>query len=183
MRRLRVAAVPLAALALFVALAGCAGQDGDAPGIATAGKGGSASATPSAGPSDDLPDEERRLKFAECMRGEGLDVPDPGTGDGPMFRFREGQDRAKVEKAMEACRQYAPNGGRPPRLDGAQLEQFRKLAKCMRENGIENFPDPAADGGIRLNRNSGIDPESAEFKAATEKCRQFRPSPGPRRDA
>jgi len=49
-----------------------------------------------------------------------------------------------------------------------------KFAQCMRENGVEKFPDPDANGGTRIavGPASGIDPE--EFEAASKKCEQFR---------
>ena len=49
-----------------------------------------------------------------------------------------------------------------------------KFAQCMREQGIENFPDPAGDGGTRIavGPESGIDPE--EFETASKACEQYR---------
>jgi hypothetical protein len=52
---------------------------------------------------------------------------------------------------------------------------MREFAKCMRANGVPEFPDPQADGRIRIDSFRGLDPDSAEFKAAEEKCRQFAP--------
>ncbi|MEU0464963.1 hypothetical protein ABZ215_13250 [Amycolatopsis sp. NPDC006131] len=49
-------------------------------------------------------------------------------------------------------------------------------AQCMRANGIANFPDPKADGGMAFDENSGIDPESQQFKDADAKCKQFMPA-------
>jgi len=176
MKLLRLAAVPaLAALAL----AGCAEAKGADNGIATAG---GASASPSAEAAGaKLSEEERRLKFAECMRGEGIDMPDPQTegGRGERVRIRagEGMEPEKVEAAMKVCKEFAPNGGEPIKLNPEQLEQMRKFSKCMRENGVPEFPDPQAEGGIRIRAGQGsdLDPESDEFQAAEEKCRQFRP--------
>lgn len=49
-------------------------------------------------------------------------------------------------------------------------------AQCMRRNGVPNFPDPAKDGGIKFGSNSNVDPNSAEFKNANEKCKQYMPA-------
>lgn len=46
-------------------------------------------------------------------------------------------------------------------------------AKCMRENGVPNFPDPDENGQIRLDPNSGVDQESAEFRKGQEACKQY----------
>jgi hypothetical protein len=178
-RTLRILTVPLL---LALALAGCAQNGGDNDnGIATAG---GAKATPSASADAgvNLSDDERRLKFAECMREQGIDMPDPGDGPGVRIRVGEGTDPKKVDAAMEACKKYAPNGGEPPKLNAEQLEQARKFAKCMRSNGVPDFPDPGADGRITMQRRAGDGGPSEEtVEAAMEKCRQFQPrfqSPG-----
>jgi hypothetical protein len=51
-------------------------------------------------------------------------------------------------------------------------------AKCMRENGVPKFPDPEEGEGSILDEGSGVDPKSAEFKAADEKCKQYLPNGG-----
>jgi hypothetical protein len=171
-RTLRILTVPLL---MALALTGCAQNGGDNDdGIATAGGTPTASASADAG--EKLSDEEMRLKFAECMREQGIDMPDPGNGPGVRIRVREGTDPKKVDAAMEACKQYAPNGGEPPKLNAEQLEQARKYAKCMRENGVPNFPDPGSDGRITMQRRQGDGGPSEEtIEAAMEKCRQFAP--------
>jgi hypothetical protein len=50
------------------------------------------------------------------------------------------------------------------------------FAKCMRSNGLPNFPDPTT-GGFRL--AAGMNPSSLAFKTAQAKCRKFMPSGGP----
>jgi hypothetical protein len=62
------------------------------------------------------------------------------------------------------------NSGDQEKMREAQL----KFAQCMRENGVEKFPDPDANGGTRIavGPDSGIDPE--EFEAASKKCEQYR---------
>lgn len=48
-------------------------------------------------------------------------------------------------------------------------------AKCMRENGVPKFPDPAEGGAIKVGPDSGVDPESPEFQAAQEACVDLSP--------
>lgn len=166
---------------LFV-LAGCAGNT-QTPSVATAGGAtptASSSAAATGGGQGDAGDQ---VKFAKCMRENGVpDFPDPDTTDPNRFSIMipEGTPKATAETAMEACKQFTPNGGERRAADPAVTEQLRKLSKCMRENGFPEFPDPGADGGIQLEKRkdgTGIDPESAEFKKAEETCKQFQPSP------
>ncbi len=53
------------------------------------------------------------------------------------------------------------------------------FAKCMRSNGMSNFPDPSGSGGFRFRRGAGINPSSPAFKAAQAKCKKFQPGGGP----
>jgi len=50
------------------------------------------------------------------------------------------------------------------------------FAKCMRENGLPDFPDPKPGQGIEMKPGSSLDPTSAQFKAAESRCKQYAPS-------
>ncbi|NVI88363.1 hypothetical protein HUX53_14065 [Actinomadura sp. BRA 177] len=62
----------------------------------------------------DLKDPKVRdqyVKFAQCMREHGVNLPDPGP-DG-QFRLPSGDiDRGAAEKAREACKDDLPGFGR-----------------------------------------------------------------------
>ncbi|MFC6015593.1 hypothetical protein ACFP2T_05215 [Plantactinospora solaniradicis] len=157
-------------LALGLALAGCGGPD-SGTGVATAGGGPEAGPTASASAAA-LSNEDRQREFAKCMRENGVDMPDPEPGQGGIrIERRAGDDGAKMEAAMQKCRSLLPNGGEGMKLDAEQIEQVRQMAKCMRENGVPNFPDPNADGTIDFQAGSGFDREDPKFQAAMEKCR------------
>ncbi|WP_181788506.1 hypothetical protein [Streptomyces phytophilus] len=58
---------------------------------------------------------------------------------------------------------------------GSPFDQAVEYAQCMRDNGVPEFKDPVQDtGGVMFNQG-GFDPESAEFKAAEEACRDKQP--------
>ena len=48
-----------------------------------------------------------------------------------------------------------------------------KFSACMRAHGLTKFPDPDPSGGISIGRNSGIDPNSPQFKAAEKACKEL----------
>jgi len=164
-------AVPIS-LALALAVSGCAGAaDGDQ--VATAdGAGPTASAGAGDGDGvDGLTDEERQLRFARCMRENGVDMPDPEPGErGAMQGFGTDSDMEKVEAAIEQCREFLPGGGETGQSDPEHLERVREIAKCMRENGVTDFPDPDVDG--RMNLDLSMSPDDPTFQAAMEKCGQ-----------
>lgn len=51
------------------------------------------------------------VKFAQCMREHGVNVPDPGP-DGTLKIPSEGIDPGAAEKAREACKGRLPGSGR-----------------------------------------------------------------------
>lgn len=162
----RALLVPLLALALTA----CDGDGG--AGIATAGGAGAATTT-SAAPVDP---EEAGRKFAQCMRDNGIDMPDPEPGMGPRFQLRNG-DQAKMRAAMEKCRDLLPNGGERMRAPSAEeVEQMREYAKCMRANGLPDFPDPDSEGRLRLTPGDvAVGPDDPKFRAAEKACEDKSP--------
>ncbi|GAA0263297.1 hypothetical protein GCM10009539_56560 [Cryptosporangium japonicum] len=116
-------------------------------------------------------------KFTTCMRANGL--PDfeaptvtPPSGDEPgrvESVLPKDVDPEVARKATEKC---APA---KPRPSAAQVKKLKRYAKCMRENGVENFPTPSADGSLRLSKDD-VDPESDDFKAAEEACKKYAPA-------
>ncbi|NUP62553.1 MAG: hypothetical protein HOW71_10310 [Nonomuraea sp.] len=52
---------------------------------------------------------DRMVKFAQCMRKHGVDMPDPKPGEGLQLKIGPGR-KDKLETAQKACEQYAPGG-------------------------------------------------------------------------
>jgi hypothetical protein len=52
-----------------------------------------------------------------------------------------------------------------------------KYSQCMRDNGVPSYPDPV-NGRLMMQARKGtdLDPESATFKAAQEKCKPLEPA-------
>jgi len=150
MTKLKLLASTLAASALL--LSGAVACSADKPNASPKASAGS--------------DHDQALKFAQCMRAKGVDMPDPGadggigtgiapgagTGTGapapdgstPVEAISLGADSA----AMDACRKFLPNGGEVKGITPAQRQEELKFAKCMRAHGID-MPDPNADGAIQ----------------------------------
>lgn len=150
-------AVPL----LLLGLAAC-GDSGDTS--------GGASDTSSEDP------QEQAVKWAQCMRDHGVDVPDPQPDDKGSVRIRLGHDKKadmdEVDAAMKACKEFSPLGdnGRledlknDPEFQEAQL----RWAQCMRDHGVD-VPDPGSggQGGIRIDANKQ---NKDKVEAATDAC-------------
>ncbi|MDX3000933.1 hypothetical protein PWY87_04575 [Kribbella solani] len=158
-------------LAAGLILTGCGA---DKPGAQVASGSGDQSGAQSSAPTSapaSLSKNEMAVKFTQCLRENGLNVPDPEPGKGPMLKFdkNSGITQEQVQKAMEACRQYDPQaeGGANPQ----QAENGRKYAECMRKNGVEKFPDPKPDQrGIMIGPGVADDPD---FKTAQAACQNL----------
>src|SRR5262245_42232837 len=107
-------AVPL----LLLGLAACGGGSGDSSG---------------SGASDAAASEDRQdqaVKFAQCMRDHGVDMPDPETDDKGRVRLRVGTgekiNKDKVDAAMEACKKYSPIGNSGRLQDLENDPQFQE---------------------------------------------------------
>lgn len=94
------------------------------------------------------------VKFAQCMRENGVDMPDPKTsedGGGIVIEAMPGGDAASIDEdkmktAHEACKEHLPNGGEMKPPSPEQQDKMRQQAKCMRDKG-HDWPDPSFEGG------------------------------------
>jgi hypothetical protein len=152
-------------LAAFL-LTGCGSNEPDTQ-VASGSGAQSQSTAPTSAPAS-LSQDEMAVKFTQCLRENGLNVPDPEPGKGPMLKFdkNSGVTQEQVQKAMEACQQYNPQG--QGQANPQQEENGRKFAECMRKNGVEKFPDPKpGQQGIMIGPGVGDDPD---FQKAQDTC-------------
>jgi hypothetical protein len=119
-------------------------------------------------------------EFVRCARANGMPtLPDlrldsngqvsvpPGTPEPPK----------SVERACRSIWERLPasaagDRGRPP----ADIQALVGYARCMREHGMADFPDPQADGRFPLpaSLRGGKTPS---FLSANQACRQLNPNP------
>ncbi|HXR21675.1 MAG TPA: hypothetical protein VN786_03880 [Acidimicrobiales bacterium] len=173
-----LAAGALIAIAL---LAAACGGGSHPSGVASLGKtkpssavaGGVATTLPSGASVEEH--FQKALKFSECMRSNGIaNFPDPKSSGGIQIGSSSGIDpqSPQFQSAQKACRKYFP----VPDLSKAQIAQSEaqalEFAKCMRANGVPNFPDPqfGPNGGELVKPVPGVDPNSPSYQAATNKC-------------
>ncbi|GAA0943559.1 hypothetical protein Vau01_124600 [Virgisporangium aurantiacum] len=139
------------------------------------------SAAPRAsGSAPSLTSQERDLKYAQCMRQNGVQMSDPiVSGNDVTFRVEGEPDRETFAKATEACKQYQNKGGDGGPMPAVKIEASRWLAKCMRDKGVESFPDPDADGGFSTDKSVEDDPQFADAKkfCDAEFAKKYRSGP------
>lgn len=166
--RAALAAVPL----LFaLVLSGC-GSDSDDGGDVASVTGDSPSSGDASGAT--MSEDERHeaaLEFAECMRKNGVDMEDPEPGEGLRIQVRGG-NREEMDAAMDACRDLMPPP--PPGAENDMKDRMLAMAECMREHGVEAFPDPEPGEGLRIGPEVAEDPD---FESAQEACRNTEGGP------
>jgi hypothetical protein len=176
-RLLTLAAIPL----LAFSLAACGPAD-EGKKVATAGGPAKANAAPVTKGTV----REKLRKFARCMRDNGVDMPDPSSDSGfPAVPAgdesagtgvaRAAGPGARQQRAFEKCRPLMPQGDELPKPKPADLKKAREYAKCMREHGLTDFPDPNADGAILLGRGDAgaVDPARPAFQTAAKACGKY----------
>jgi hypothetical protein len=127
---------PLAALALVSLIglisASCGSNASSETGTASsAGTDGNKNAT----------DRDKAVKFAECMRENGLsDFPDPNAKG--EFEYGVSVSGAVWKKILAACKDLQPPGTLSAKRTPEQQSASLRFAQCIRDNGVKDFPDP-----------------------------------------
>jgi hypothetical protein len=158
---------PLAAALLALSALGLAACGEDTPSAA-----GSAEAENTA--------RQAELRFARCMRDEGIDMPDPSPDGDQDVKIGgdSGISPEEFERASRACERYRRSSTRQPTEE--EQQEFREMAlahsRCMREHGIDMSDPVFTEHGARVELRGGSgkpNDEDPKFKAAEEACKQF----------
>jgi hypothetical protein len=132
---------------------------------------------------------EKAVKFAECMRANGVSAfPDPDasgslTIDGVVNGSSLDPNSAAFKQAIGACKNLEPPGFTGGKVTPSQRTARLKFAQCMRANGVPDFPDPTPNGPLidtnRIPSLAGKDPRSDPgLNAAMDRCRDFAAAAG-----
>ena len=159
---------PLAALAAMALIgAGCSNES------AENGNTGGNTAT----------NRDKAAKFAECMRDNGVsEFPDPDasgglTIDGVLNGSSLDPSAPAWKQAIGACKDLQPPGFTGDHDVSAEEQEARlAFAQCIRDNGVEDFPDPTRDGPLVDTRripSAATDGGMTILNAAMQKCRDL----------
>lgn len=135
---------PLAALALIALVALISGCGSSAP----ADTGRSSGATHASAAA------QQGVKFAECMRHNGVsNFPDPNasgrlTIDAVANGSSLDTSTPAFKQAMTACKDLEPAGFTGSKRTSQQQKAGLEFAQCIREHGVTDFPDPLPNGPL-----------------------------------
>jgi hypothetical protein len=186
-----------ALLGVALALAGCGGSS-SSPGVAHLSSTQDARSASSEGggasPESPVSQEQEQIAYAKCMRSDGVpNFPDPTGGGGFFLHTGVNPASPAFKEAQAKCQKLLPGGGPPG--PGARtnpspqtLAKMLSIARCMRQHGVYDFPDPrtsvpsnafGAHGGagvisdiegVILVFPSTIDQQAPQFTRAAATC-------------
>jgi hypothetical protein len=181
-RQHRALAFPALLAAAGLLLTGC-GSGSSGTNQVSSLAGSSSAAKPSPTASGNV--EKELLAYTECLRGQGLDVPDPSVdADGKITFARPaggatpgaggGIDRTKLDAAQKVCGPVpagvtsALTGGDQTAIQDAAL----KFAQCMRGQGIDMADPDFSKSTNPGDMFQGLDQNDPKVQAAMTVCQK-----------
>ncbi len=143
--------------------------------------------TDGSGGNNSTVNREQAVKFAECMRNNGVsEFPDPNaSGAFTIENIANGSsidtNSAAFTRAISACKDLEPAGFTGSKRSPEQQKAALKFAQCIRDNGVKDFPDPDPNGPLvdtnripSANRSGGM----SILNAAMKKCSGYAAAAG-----
>lgn len=127
---------------------------------------------------------QKALAYSGCMRSHGVSgFPDPtDSGQVPKVSLQQlGVSRSSFLASQTACQGLLPISDQSsPGQDQKVLPALFSFARCVRANGVSNWPDPLAESdpgepdtpGFPRDIQ-GVNQNAPEVKAAMDTCQHF----------
>ena len=120
------------------------------------------------------------FRYADCMRAHGVaNYPDPRVSTSPgrvaiaMVAPASLAGSPHFKSAQHACRGIMPAPGNTPTPEQpGQKAAFLAFARCLRDHGLSEFPDPNSQGRLTPTMLSaaGVDLRSRQFERDALGC-------------
>lgn len=137
--------------------------------------------------SNSASNREQAVKFAQCMRENGVPAfPDPDpSGALTIDQVANGSsldvNSAAFAQAISACKDLEPGGFTGQKRTPEQQQAALNFAQCVRDNGVEDFPDPAPDAPLidtKLIPSAATASGIGVLRTAMQKCRDLAKTAG-----
>ena len=174
----------LAGASVFAAACGSANVS---PGVASVGI--TTTTQPSASHTGGQSNGDAELAYSVCMRTHGVpNFPDPSAGGGFEFGKGVNPSSSTFKAAVSECQHLLggglPSPGSTTHPSAAALSKMLRVALCMRNHGITNFPEPSTTmpstvgfagvisdrDGVILVFPTSLDMQSPAFTQAAAAC-------------
>ncbi|NAS26889.1 hypothetical protein GT755_35130 [Herbidospora sp. NEAU-GS84] len=122
-------------------------------------------------------DRDKMVKYAECMKEYGVQVPVPDPNGGPAIGGGQTADPndPKELAARAACERFAPPLVADQAPPAGVVEHALKMAACLREQGIAAKDPKPGENNLTLEEGAAESPE--KLRAAYATCTQKYPAP------
>jgi hypothetical protein len=136
----------------------------------------------SSGGNTNVTNHEKAMKFAQCMRDNGIgEFPDPpASGELTIDAIANGSSldtsTPAFKQAISACKDFEPPGFTGHKRDAHQQKNALAFAQCIRDHGVKDFPDPTPDSPLVDTNHipsAATDGGMAILNAAMRKCGDF----------
>jgi hypothetical protein len=122
-------------------------------------------------------------ELIQCVRTHGMpNLPDPHVDSNGEPHWPGGEPPEPPQSVQRACRPAfeklaAATADRQP-VGPADVPALLRFARCMREHGMPDWPDPKADGTFPL-AGTSLEQEgkSPRFIRASQACDRLNPDP------
>jgi len=170
-RVVKLALLPAVFALSALTLVACGDDGGSDSGVASGG--GTPAPSASAAGNAPIGGQDAQLKFAQCMRENGVNVPDPQPGQ-PARITDTSAGEAKLQAATTKCQPLLQaGGGQINPNDPAVQDALVKFTECMRKQGVD-MPDPEPGGKMQIPTGVSRD----KLQAAQKECQKFMPGGG-----
>jgi hypothetical protein len=127
---------------------------------------------------------QKALGYSHCMRSHGVsEFPDPtDSGAVPKVSLQQlGVSRSIFLASQTACQHLLPDSDESSQAQDQQvMNALWQFARCVRSNGVSNWPDPLTESdpgepdtpGFPRDVQ-GVDENTPEVKTAMGKCQHF----------
>lgn len=120
-------------------------------------------------------------EYAQCMRDHGIaNFPDPTVSDGNISYGTDDSIKGALgahPEAVAACKsiqdRISQAGGKNWRPTAADMQKLLQFAKCVREHGVPEWPDPDADGKFTIPPKLEDENPETRIYPAHRACKQY----------
>jgi len=145
--------------------------------LAGCGSGGSAHGAAGTAPAGSSTPDDETMAIVTCYRTHG----DPSFPD-PVYDPSDGRWHFAVSpgsapaSTRQACQHLFPSVNVSPPVPQAQFQRLVRLAQCLRQHGVPNWPDPDPNGSFGL--PPSLLGKSPGYVRAAKDCARLIPSGG-----
>jgi hypothetical protein len=120
-------------------------------------------------------------EYAQCVRDHGIaNFPDPTISDGNVSYAGDDpsiKNAVGFTEAIEACKaiqdRISQAGGKNWQPTAEDMQKLLQFAKCVREHGVPEWPDPDADGRFTITPKLEDEDPQTRIYPAHAACRGY----------